>query len=148
VDLGRVAACTQDAAERAGMIGDVPIAIEVRLNLGRHPDGAVLVTGRECRAEGSQLGRGAEFAGLVVPAALFRAAIETLNEIDGAWWGSFVSASIRLTDPKASSPPGSARHQSETRHRKDSQRCLFGAYFSAVSRVTLRARTPSGSAIP
>lgn len=83
MDLGDVAAGAHDAAQRASIIVDVPIAIEMRLNLGSHADGAVLVTGGERRAEGSQLGDGAEFTGLLVPTTLLGAAAQTLDKVDG-----------------------------------------------------------------
>ena len=67
MDVGLEATSAEDAADLARVIADVPIAIEMRLNLQRHRPAVVLVTlgkddaGGWCRV-------GAEFAGIIVPA--------------------------------------------------------------------------------
>lgn len=56
MDLSHEAAGAQDATEGTGVIADVPVRIEMLLDLARHPDGAVLACNRKGRAEGGQLG--------------------------------------------------------------------------------------------
>lgn len=65
MDLGHEAAGAQDAAEGDGSGRRRSSRYRDAAGLARHPDGAVLVCGREGRAEGGQLGEGAELSGLV-----------------------------------------------------------------------------------
>lgn len=67
MDAGLEATGGEDAADRARVIADVPVAIEMHLNLVRHRFRAGLVPVGEGGAEGSQLRIGAEFAGISVP---------------------------------------------------------------------------------
>jgi len=83
VDAGLEAPGGKDAADLPRVITGVPVAIEVGLNLVRHGFHPGFVPIGKGGAEGRQLRIGAEFAGLVKPTALFRAAIGELDEIDG-----------------------------------------------------------------
>jgi hypothetical protein len=67
VDAGLEATSGEDAADLARVISDVPVAIEIRLNLQRHRPSVVLVTLGKGDATGSQCWFGAEFAGISVP---------------------------------------------------------------------------------
>jgi hypothetical protein len=81
------------------VISDVPIAIEMRLNLQHYRPGAVLVTLGKGDAEGGQCRVGAECAGIVVPATFLGTAIKPLDEVNGnAVHGDdpFLSMSPRL----------------------------------------------------
>jgi hypothetical protein len=65
VDAGLEAPSGEDAADRPRVVASVPVAIEMRLKLGRHSPGTIFVTVGEGDAEGGQRRVGAEFAGIV-----------------------------------------------------------------------------------
>ncbi len=119
MDVGLEATGGEDAADLARVIADVPIAIEMRLNLQRHHPGTVLVTLGKGDAEGGQRRVGAEFAGVIVPATFLGTAIEPLGEVNGnAALGDdpFPSMSPRLICPKYASSPGDCFSRSRASH--------------------------------
>ena len=66
MDVGLEATSAEDAADLARVIADVPIAIEMRLNLQRHRPGTVVVTLGKGDTGGGQCRASAEFAGISV----------------------------------------------------------------------------------
>jgi len=139
VDAGLEATSREDAADHARVIANVPIAIEMRLNLERNRPGAILVTLGKGDAEGGQRQVGAEFAGIVIPATFLGTAIEPLGEVNGNAAHDddpFSSMSPRLICPKV--PPPGRLFQSITRQPAAIQPWRSGAYFAAVARMILR----------
>ena len=122
MDAGLEASSGEAAADLARVIADVPVAIEMRLNLQRHRPGAVRVTLGKGDAEGGQRRVGAEF-GILVPATFLGTAIEPLGEVNGNAAHDddpFSSMSPRLICPKDVSPPGDGFSRSRASQQRSS----------------------------
>lgn len=134
-DLGDVATSAEGAADRAGVIVDIPVAIEMLLDLRCHPHGTVAVFDGKRGAEGCQLRLVPVIPGVVKSASLLGTAEETLDEIHGDHGGG-VDVSAPCSDNRG------ARHG-----RGSAQSGAGMVSHSDLSSAISRAEAPASSSL-